>query len=242
MPTVYVLLCEKNRYYIGKTDRQIEDRIEEHFNKCGSEWTRKYKPIKVVEVKKDADEFDEDKYTKMYMKKHGVENVRGGTYTQLELPEYQEMTLEKELCSASDLCFRCNRTGHYASKCYARTKADGSPIDNDDSSDDSSDDSEYEECWCCEYCDKEFSSKHEANKHENMCKNKSKKSSFIPRFFDTALAVLKVAEELIDDKPKRSSNYYDNKPNKQVCFRCGRDGHYANNCYASTHINGKKIY
>jgi predicted GIY-YIG superfamily endonuclease len=238
MPTVYVLLCEKNRYYVGKTDRSIEDRIEEHFNKCGSEWTRKYKPIKAVEIKKEADEFDEDKYTKMYMKKYGIDKVRGGTYTQIELPEYQEMTLQNELCSASDLCFRCNRSGHFASNCYAKTKADGSPIDYDSSDDES----ENEECWCCEYCDKEFSSKHEANQHENICKNKNKKSSFIPKFFDTALAVLKVAEELIDDKPKRSSNYYDNKPKKQTCFRCGRDGHYANNCYASTHVNGKKIY
>lgn len=219
MPTIYVLQCEKNRYYIGKTDRPLLDRIEEHFNRNGSQWTRKYRPIKVVEQIPNADEFDEDKYTKKYMKKYGIDKVRGGTYTQLELPEYSIMALEKELCSASDLCFRCSRPGHFAGQCYASTKADGSPID---------DDSE-EECWCCEYCDKEFVSEYEANKHERTCVKKNENSSFLPKLFNTAL---KIAEKFMEEE----------KPKRQKCFRCGRDGHYANDCYASSHINGKRLY
>lgn len=216
MPTIYVLQCERNRYYIGKTDRRLKDRVEEHFHSSGSEWTRTYKPIKVIEVKQNADDFDEDKYTKIYMKKFGIDKVRGGTYTQMELPEYQLRTLEKELCGASDLCYRCNRTGHFASTCYAKTKADGSLIDEDTS------DSEYGEFWCCEYCDKEFDTEFEANKHEKTCKKK--------KLFNT-ISILNIAQEVFDDKPK-----------KQTCYRCGRHGHYANNCYASNHINGKKLY
>jgi hypothetical protein len=45
----------------------LSTRIEEHFRASGSEWTKKYKPIKVVETKLNADDFDEDKYTKIYM-------------------------------------------------------------------------------------------------------------------------------------------------------------------------------
>ena len=189
MPTIYVLLCEKNRYYIGKTDRPLQYRIEEHFNKNGSEWTKKYRPIKVVEQIPNADEFDEDKYTKKYMKKYGVDNVRGGTYTQLILPDYSIRALDNELCSASDLCFRCNRKGHFANQCYASTKADGSQI--------------CEMCWCCELCGDEFASEHDANRHVRNC-------AAIPK--------------------------------KQSCFRCGRKGHYATTCYASTHIRGNQLY
>jgi predicted GIY-YIG superfamily endonuclease len=130
MTTIYVLKCEKDHYYVGKTSRPLHTRITEHFRENGSEWTKRYPPIIVVEVKEKADEFDEDKYTKMYMKKYGIDRVRGGTYTQLVLPDYLRMTLEKELCSAQDLCFRCNRSGHFVNQCYARTKADGSPLDD----------------------------------------------------------------------------------------------------------------
>lgn len=131
MPTVYVLKCKNKRYYVGKTNRILSDRVVEHFTGNGSEWTRLYNPVKVVECKEDADEFDEDKYTKKYMKLYGIDNVRGGTYTQIVLPEYSMLALKKELCSASDLCFKCNRPGHFAGDCYAKTKADGSAIRND---------------------------------------------------------------------------------------------------------------
>ena len=134
MPTIYILKCEQNRYYIGKTERSLDSRIKEHFLNNGSEWTRMYKPIKLIKTIPNADAFDEDKYTKIYMKQYGINNVRGGTYTQINLPEYSKRALEKELCSASNLCFRCNRTGHFASECYASKRADGTYISDDNTS------------------------------------------------------------------------------------------------------------
>jgi len=173
----------------------------------------------VVEQITNADEFDEDKYTKKYMKKYGIDKVRGGTYTQIDLPEYSILALENELCSASDLCFRCNRPGHFASQCYASTKADGALIDDDI----------YEDCWICEHCDKEFESEYDAVKHEKKCRYRNKTTAFLPQFFKSAL---KIAEKFVEGE----------KPKRQTCFRCGRAGHYANTCYASSHISGKRLY
>ena len=220
MPTIYVLKCRNNRYYVGKTNRLLEDRISEHFASNGSEWTKRYTPIEVIETKTDADEFDEDKYTKKYMKLYGIDRVRGGSYTQLVLPEYSVLALEKELCSASDLCFRCKRPGHFAGQCYAKTRADGSMIYHEESND--------EEYWSCAHCDKEFDCEYEASKHKEACKKRDKKHSFLPKLFNTAL---KIIDQFLEDE----------KPKEQACFRCGRTGHYTNDCYARTHANGKKL-
>lgn len=131
MPSIYILKCEDNRYYVGKTDRPLQIRILEHFRQQGSEWTKMYKPIQVVDTRDNCDGYDEDKYTKTYMMKYGIDNVRGGSYTQIELPDYKIKSLQDEFCTTSDLCFRCHRGGHFASKCFAKTMADGSSISND---------------------------------------------------------------------------------------------------------------
>ena len=70
MVYIYVLQLENNKYYIGKT-KEPNFRINNHFNANGSSWTRKYKPLKVLKIIPDCDDFDEDKYVKIYMKKYG---------------------------------------------------------------------------------------------------------------------------------------------------------------------------
>jgi len=32
-----------------------------------------------------------------------------------------------------------------------------------------------------------------------------------------------------------------NNSMNQKCFRCGREGHFSNNCYATKHMNGKYL-
>jgi predicted GIY-YIG superfamily endonuclease len=89
MTTVYILLCQGNRYYVGKTDRPLESRIEEHFTNNGSEWTKRYMPIRVVQVVRNVDGLDEDRYTKIYMRRYGIDRVRGDSYTMCKLPDYK---------------------------------------------------------------------------------------------------------------------------------------------------------
>ncbi|MDB5182668.1 MAG: hypothetical protein JWO47_452 [Candidatus Saccharibacteria bacterium] len=83
---LYVLLLEQNKYYIGITSKKDpQDRIKEHMNGFySSQWAKKYKPIKAVEIidigtitKDDADRLELQR-TLQYMKKYGYQNVRGG--------------------------------------------------------------------------------------------------------------------------------------------------------------------
>lgn len=116
---IYVLECENNKYYVGKTSQLIEQRFEQHLNSqtnlCA--FTSKYKPNKVIETIKSSDPLDEDKVTKRYMLKYGIENVRGGAYTKLELEDWQIKSLNHEFTSSCDLCFQCGKSGHFANSC-----------------------------------------------------------------------------------------------------------------------------
>jgi predicted GIY-YIG superfamily endonuclease len=113
---IYILQLIKDKYYIGKT-HNVSIRLAQHKNGTGSKWTKLYSPVKLLDHFESTDKFDEDKYTKKYMDLYGIENVRGGSYTQIKLKKYQIKALEMELITANELCFRCGKYGHYAYEC-----------------------------------------------------------------------------------------------------------------------------
>ena len=179
MVFIYVLQLEQRKYYIGKTNNPTF-RLENHFNSNGSAWSKKFRPTKVVELIPDCDDYDEDKYTKKYMAKYGIENVRGGSYVQLELSEFHTEALKMEIWAANDRCTQCGRHGHFVKDCYAKTDISGNRIEYEESSDDECEEEESsdKECeWCCEYCDRTFTTAFGAGVHEKSCKKKNTKQS-----------------------------------------------------------------
>ena len=120
MTLVYILKCAEGKYYVGKTnDNAIDRRIKAHMSGL-VQWTKLYPPTEIACVLENADEFDEDKYAKIYMKKYGVENVRGGSYSQIKIPRNKLKVLYSELKTADNLCYKCGETGHYIKKCPSK--------------------------------------------------------------------------------------------------------------------------
>ncbi len=116
--TIYVIECDGSKYYIGKTNKDVSIRFTQHKssdNTCA--WTTKYKPIKIVETIKSNDSLDEDKITKKYMLKYGIENVRGGAYVKVKLDDWMIKSLEHELIGSKDLCYNCKERGHLYRNC-----------------------------------------------------------------------------------------------------------------------------
>lgn len=181
---LYVLQCEDDKWYVGKTS-DIAKRFKQHQAGTGAAWTREYKPIRVAETRAITSCHDETNLTKDYMKKYGVENVRGGAYSQVELSDEMETTIKHELKASTDACFNCGKKGHFAKNCPKN---------------------EEEDVWACEYCDAEFKSESACQRHENSCGGQ------------------------IDYRTTQRAY--------GSCYRCGRKGHWAPECYARSHVSG----
>ena len=85
MVSVYILKLEQGKYYVGKTNHP-QFTLDASFN-SNIGWTTLYKPIKVMEIIPDCHISDVDKYTRQYMEKYGIENVRGGIFVSNELDQ-----------------------------------------------------------------------------------------------------------------------------------------------------------
>lgn len=164
--SIYVLSLQGGRYYVGKSD-DVPKRYQQHVNGSGSAWTRKYKPVSLVKTIENASSFDEDKVTKEYMSKYGIDKVRGGSYVEVELSDLQKESIQTEIWSAKDLCTKCGRSGHFVKDCHAKTYVSGSEIEIE------------EDEWGCEYCDRTFTTAFGAGVHEKWCKEKNTKTRYV---------------------------------------------------------------
>lgn len=81
---IYVLKLVEDRYYVGRTSNILK-RIEEHFTVGGSIYTKKYKPLKIIEVTEELTNEDERFKTLEIMEKYGWEKVRGACWCSLEI-------------------------------------------------------------------------------------------------------------------------------------------------------------
>jgi len=247
---IYILKLENNKYYVGKTDN-LEKRKEAHMNGSASSWTKKYKPLSVEKIIPNASPFDEDKYTIEYMGKYGIDNVRGGIYVTEALDGLQRYTIKKSIWGANDCCTQCGRKGHFVKNCKATKDVNGNDIDE-----------EFIQVWECDNCNKEYENKLECVKHEKLCKNKksvvtcfqcgetghyanecSNEEIFNCRYCDKEFETQKGAifHENIYCKNKNINKTKNTIAKKNSCYRCGRSGHYTNECYAKTDIDGDEL-
>jgi len=237
MVYIYVLKLQQNKYYIGKTNNP-QYRIEDHVNSQGSSWTVKYPPTNIHQIIPDCDEFDEDKYTIKYMKEKGIDNVRGGSFCEINLSVENCNTIQRMINGSTDKCYKCGLEGHFVNDCKVKLGPQKNSVKTI--------------AYQCSFCNKKFDTEKGAKFHENVyCKKKNQKYEdedeynnrditcrYCATIFDTKKRKTEHENKYCRQKHNKKNNQ--NK-DKNKCHRCGRSGHYANNCYAKTDADGDYI-
>ena len=180
MTIIYILRLQNNKYYVGKTDNIIK-RYQEHLNGQGSAWTRKYPPTSLVKSIENASAFDEDKVTKEYMAKYGINNVRGGSYISETLDSDQITLLQREIWMAKDLCLSCGSNTHFLKDCNSKEIRDINTPN----------------IYVCEYCMYEFSDEHTCLHHISKCKKEAIKFAGVIQGFLTVEEVIQMVGRYI---------------------------------------------
>lgn len=89
-PILYVLELQDGKWYVG-TSLTLNIRLAQHLSGAedsgASRWVKKHKFVSVKEVRYPALGKMEDTVTLEYMRRFGWQNVRGGSWSQVEIPE-----------------------------------------------------------------------------------------------------------------------------------------------------------
>ena len=134
MTTLYTLRLEKNRWYVGSTSQGLDERVEEHrraftgasASRSGAAWTAMYQVMAVVRQRQVPEHLrsqEEDAEVARLAQLHGVDSVRGGSYTRAKLTANEKAALER--------VFRTAKTGRFLAPA-AEAQAAVIPAPSDD--------------------------------------------------------------------------------------------------------------
>jgi len=103
----------------------------------GVEWTKQHKPIalvkQIVYSTSTNPRLQQNLHVKQLMMDHGMEKVRGGSYSAVALTREQTRSLKRELWYAELCCCRCGRRSHCTEDCSKERDITGELIDTDQS-------------------------------------------------------------------------------------------------------------
>lgn len=114
---IYVLELDHGKFFVGRAEDPAQA-FKEHQRGVREHWTQTYRPVRIVE-ELDIDAYGEDATVLRYMNERGIENVRGGSYSSVELTFDQCLSAHHRIRTAQNLCYACGSDRHYIKRCDA---------------------------------------------------------------------------------------------------------------------------
>ena len=112
MEYIYCLRLENNRYYIGKTSAP-DSYYDCHLRGEGAKWTQVNKPVGVDFIAEFTSFATTTDITRQYMKKYGVDNVRGSGYSQVVFTQSKISNIESKINNLEKKCCLCNTLANH---------------------------------------------------------------------------------------------------------------------------------
>jgi hypothetical protein len=210
---IYKLQLYGNKWYVGSTT-SLKARCDAHMRGRGAAWTKRHKPIRMHTlgtVSSNAG-LEEDKQVLILMELYGVDNVRGGSYSQVTLSPAQKAEIDVKLNHNKGGCITCGSRSHFVARCPH--KSNDSPQVN------------------VKHCERYGRDSHDAD----MCR--TIRDTDGETIIDPCE---RCGRDSHDANACYASRDIDGETIIDPCERCGRDSHDANACYASRDIDGETI-
>ena len=109
--TIYTLALKDGKYYVGKSKG----------DNVNSSWINQYPVMSVIETIENSESEDEDTITIRYMNQYGIDNVRGGLFSNTILSKTECETIERMLNKTSITCYICGGCDHFSKWCTLRS-------------------------------------------------------------------------------------------------------------------------
>jgi len=210
--TIFVLKLKDEKYYVGTTSN-LPETIGNIFLNRGPEWTQLHAIEKLVYESPLKSPWEEDAKVKECMLEHGIDNVRGGSYSAVKLTENEEDILCREISRVL--------LAEVSSASLKQTdNKEESPLSEEDGDDDSK---QYPQV------DPKLSEKKYFKEPEAKSSHLSKllpSANPIPSFFVSAIV------------PPTSAAA---SATGMLCSRCGRNSHNVSSCFAKTSLSGQAL-
>jgi hypothetical protein len=124
---LYILELEQNKFFIGEITSISKEELEIYFKEilynCDDNnvkvWLEKYNPIDVLDSFEIMDKYDVDTYVYKYMYQYGIDNVRGGSFTETDLSTENIIIINHMIKKyGNEVCMICNENDHVAKNCF----------------------------------------------------------------------------------------------------------------------------